>query len=520
MFFYIQKIIQNLNFKTSHKIFSMKIIFSVIIFFHFFVFGNGHFYQNSTDCLSNCSLCNSGFRLDFSGNCTCGVSNCDICSADEDNNSICYSCSRYFSLQNSDYTGCKSCYLDDCTNCSLNSQSLPDCLTCIKGYYLQNNTCVPCSDVITGCSNCRFNDTSLICESCVGYGSDGEYFSNGTNCIKCGSTENTKKCVSCYNLIYEYVGNSDPFCNCEQGYQLINGICQICSLFVPNCEICGENGKYCHKCYENYYSHDVTSRSSNCSKCKNDNCSFCPSGEPCLTCKSGYFLNNSDHTCILCSEVGIIQKHCIKPVCFQFVNNVNVQSCDQCQSGFVKFWEFYSNKEELCVNCSENLPNCFECLKIDDGFSCSKCLSCQSIHGNLCSRCNATHCLSCNSSYFYLLANLEATQTCSDCANTEIMSLVLLNETTYCLKKNKTTILNFTSLDNTISFNVSCAVNPSRILFIYGPKIYVQNLSNFQNDVLRKLGSKQVHNIPSTSETQWGWVFEAEFTIHPLSLLE
>ena len=435
----------------------------------------------------------------------------------------------------------------------MNSQGLSYCLNCTDGYFSQNGKCVNCSDAISGCQACYMNGTSLQCAKCAIYGNYeayGQYFSNGTQCIKCGSDDNTKNCNSCYNYDYKYDGKSDPYCYCNGGYGRINGTCQTCSLFTSNCQSCDNNGGNCNTCNENYYLRLNSSNSSsslgNCTQCNSPNCSSCSSANDCHSCKSGYFRNYSyyNSTCVLCSDLGSIQKNCASPSCQQSFNNVTnltsiVQGCSVCESGFG--WNSNSGKEQ-CTNCSEILPNCLSCyidyfsssftcnkckegsfLKLENNntWTCTKncsdthatvnysnntqnCLPCEIVHGNFCSSCNTTQCLSCNSSYGYLLANLEEKQSCSECKNTDIESLLSLNNKTYCLRKTKTTMENFTiGGNNTIFFNVSCEVNPSRILFVYGPKIYVQNLNNLQNDVLVKVGSKNVTNITSTADTQW-----------------
>ncbi len=539
---------KNLNSKTSFLlILPMKIKISFFlfatIFFHLLLFNNAYYYDdncNMTNGLGNCTLCNSGFRLDSSGHCTCGVSNCDNCSADSSNNSICLSCSRYFGLQDSDSTSCKSCYLDDCSNCSLNSQGFPYCLNCTEGYLLQNNKCVNCSDAIPGCDTCLMNGTCAICDD--GYGNRSNYYFNGTKCVKCGSDEKTKNCRYCGNHYFKAYGYYDEGCFiCQDGYGIINGICQNCSSYDPNCRSCDSNRcKFCYQGYELLNASTATTNSTRCVACIDPNCSECRSDDSCSYCKSGYFRTDSlyNSSCSLCSEAGIIRNNCLKPECYQYAASSPIdQYCSECKFGFFDFLGV--NKDHVCVNCSEARSNCLQCeiyytvngqdisctqckegyylrLEQDDTWTCTQncnathlpyfsnnsCISCQFFYGNFCGSCNNTHCLSCNSSLVYLLTISESKESCSDCTNTDFESLLNLNNKTYCSRKTKPILSNFTRSNNSPSLNVSCGVNPSRILFVYGPKVYTQNF-NLLNDVLVKVGSKNVTNVPSTADTQW-----------------
>ena len=340
-------------------------------FLHLLVFSNGfdHYANcNITDNLGNCNLCNSGFRRDSAGDCICGVSNCLMCSADQSNSSICSICAIYFGSQDSDSASCKSCYLDKCINCSLNSQGLPICLECFAGSYLQNGTCVSCSDSISDCALCAMNGTSLKCIACL---NTADHYSNGTQCIKCGSdtgNEGLKNCKQCYNYFY---GNYDPYClTCQDGYGTVNGTCQSCSSLISNCTNCVSDTS-CTSCADNF-SLQYVSGTSKCYQCNNPNitnCSYCPS-TTCKTCKPGYYKNSSNinNTCILCSDVGTILKNCLAPICQTSTNFTTndkyiMQDCDVCQSGFdMKSIDagYYIKNE--CVNCSESLSNCLKCF--------------------------------------------------------------------------------------------------------------------------------------------------------------
>lgn len=481
-----------------------------------------------------CSQCYPGDTL-FSGNCTCMIPNCDSCSVDSSNNTICGRCSAFFGPQDgSDNSTCYSCYIDGCWNCSLNSLNQPTCHNCSGGYFLQNNKCAQCSDVIPNCQNCVSANGSVVCLGC---NADymGRYYSNGTNCIACGSDSLSQNCQRCENYgKSDYsTGFSSGSCEmCQDGYAY-NNITYFCSnsCNISNCKYCSTYSSSCVQCNDGY-SWDYPTQS--CVFCNISNCSYCYGGS-CYNCVSGFFTNQSGK-CFPCNGTAI--SNCLSSHCG---NNSNQnQTCSKCNVDYTLSQDYQS-----CVKCSNLLSNCLRCdstyiyndllgqsyytsicSKCDTGYhlqymndnltyvctqNCSSkhiyndtlqmCVPCTDLFGPGCSSCNSTQCLTCESNYYKLLLP-EANLTCSQCSN-QSESIVNSSNVSLCSRKENIHFQNFTTINNSKSAfaNLTCAVASSKAFFAYGPADNLQSIT--LAIVQAKVGSSKNITIPSTADTNW-----------------
>ena len=524
----------------------------LIFILSYVLFSLSYAYPQNCDYSSDgyyCNQCLPGYYNDSTGNCTCNIPNCDNCTLDGNNNTICQNCSLYFGIQSSDASSCKSCYIDGCSNCSLDSQGQPICYNCSESYYFDNGKCLSCSDTISGCWYCN---GSKSCTTCI-----EKFYWNGSECIECGSDDKSAHCMVCYNDNWD----GSVYCGyCKYPYFLDvsygDSLCtSSCDTLIPNCEEC-ENSYKCYTCQSGYNNNHTTNK---CEQtCQNiTNCSYCPGGgDQCTICKPGYFMNfnissyNSSNgtnfystptgNCILCSDISAVQKNCAKPSChmetYAYSGSYDFkQTCDKCNDGYTK------SNTLGCYNCSDQLANCEICGEDYDSNgvhpSCSKCksgyylqyldnnatsicvqscnnktvlnnfiscLNCSEIYGDFCGTCNSSQCLTCNASSIYLLLNMEKNKACSSCSDNNEYK-VMMNNQTLCLRTTMPTLLSFNNTNNSsktnITFNISCGVNPFKIYFVYGPASLVQTLT--LTDVSSKVGNKNTTNIPSTSDNGW-----------------
>lgn len=482
---------------------------------------------------STCFECNSGYSL-VSGNCSCMIPNCEWCTVDNSNSTVCGQCSDYFGPKNTDNSTCYSCYLDGCFNCSLDANSLPICNNCSEGYYLKNNKCVLCSDVISGCKACNLTNGNLQCVRCnIEY--QTAYYSNGTNCVDCGSDTLSKGCQGCGNYEEYENKNYTGYCRqCQEGYAFTN-ITNFCSSLcnISNCKVCSRYSTYCNECNDGYGWDSVTQ---SCIFCNNSNCSACNKAGYCYNCLQGYFTNGTGQ-CVSCLDYGTAPANCETPYC---TNNSNVMysSCLSCNVGYILSEE---TSPYSCLKCSNLISNCStceysynendhqshpSCSKCDSGFylqyltdnltyACAKncsskhifndtlkmCVPCSELFGSNCSSCNTTQCLTCDSSY-YVFVTPETNSTCSKCTN-QGETIVNVSNVQLCSRKANAYIQNFTTVNNSKSalVNATCGIASSKAFFAYGPATSIQTIT--LEMVQAKVGTVKNTNIPSTSDTNW-----------------
>ena len=290
-------------------------------------------------------------------------------------------CSNYI-------TKCTSCISrNNCTLCDQNYYMMGDdrsiCVNNIinnfreyysepgPAYYLCDTHfpyCLYCQNKNT-CDDCKNNYIFLRGEKneCFSFEQDKTYLENGNYypcydpfplCDLCKSKGSCYKCMKDYYLIYDEKNNL----KCEdidinKYYQNENGIYELCSKAINNCDEC-DNSTMCNKCKKNYYivKDDRTS-------CRNDldlrkyytedegisyfpcnevleQCNFCSNKSVCEQCLNNfYFYKDIKNKCF---NLGNLEKFYKKENAY-YPCNESISSCDKCAN------------ENTCYECNNNL---------------------------------------------------------------------------------------------------------------------------------------------------------------------
>lgn len=159
---------------------------------------------------------------------------------------------------------------------------------------------------------------------------------------------------------------------------------------VSNCFYCALNSTQCSFCFAPWgvSSNGQCYTSSGCPS----NCQVCSNQSTCVTCNSGYTLNNNG-VCTLCQITGCVT-----------CNQQNV--CAGCSSGYTL------TQNGFCISCS--VANCQKCS------SANYCQTCNSVNGTqLTPSPNGGSCFSCNTSRTNMgnCLSCNATDSCGLCQN-------------------------------------------------------------------------------------------------------
>ena len=397
----------------------------------------------------------------------------------------------------------KKCGHYDVANCK---ECDPEkCIECIGGYFpaFAGLECTRCDDDKNGgqkgcegsCDGSRYSETHFVlCDKCK----SGYYSENGIctqcsiaspNCAICsyeaseGSTQKIYKCHECINNDYR-VSDIDGKCRtcplplhclkcrfipgtrnveclqCENGYYLSNGVCNLCydqpksisggtcySYYCPgssnhnNFRYCSCSGNYvlthqntCIPCPTNFCEDcRYDQNNAKCYRCSDNYalspqnmCTHCPSN-----CKSCYYDQN-ELKCTSCEEsFGLLNYRCsscgehCKSCNFPYNNNTAI--CTECKDSYIltdkqicellsipehcnnyQKKRFNNRDEVICTSCSY-----YYTLDGDN----NRCLSCPSY----CTRChfdnsNNFYCDNCASDYV-----LNTNQLCEPCASNAII---------------------------------------------------------------------------------------------------
>lgn len=126
----------------------------------------------------SCSACSNGYYLLNSTcfSCASSISYCMTCLFDQNKRLTCTSCASnlLFLANNTCLANCTRGGYSLCSSCeivSLATNSMT-CSDCKSGYYLDSTikNCLPCSKVLSGCSQCSINsssDGSIACLGCT-----------------------------------------------------------------------------------------------------------------------------------------------------------------------------------------------------------------------------------------------------------------------------------------------------------------------------------------------------------------
>ncbi|CAK87684.1 unnamed protein product (macronuclear) [Paramecium tetraurelia] len=249
---------------------------------------------------------------------------------------ICYTCLTGYLLA-ADDSYCENCQqqIPNCMKCSTNERSRNfQCVDCNNGYYLtqDSKSCQPCNNGSNNFRRCESLTHPTQCS--VGY----LLFQNS----------NSYTCVlnthSCYTI-----DNIQGQCkDCNFGFNLVldtslqMSVCKNCTENIKNCITCDvDNSRQliCKECIDGYYGNLCVQCTSNCKKCLNES--------QCLTCSSGYYLDDSNK-CQSC-EVSFCMECTKLKECARCENNYGLSEsiCKPCLSG--------------CQNCDGNLEKCNVC---------------------------------------------------------------------------------------------------------------------------------------------------------------
>ena len=319
-----------------------------------------------------CDICDNGYYLAVNGKCA-EVNYC-LKSVEYGR---CEECIEGYYLTGTGYKA--TCTITD--NCSLADKDTGLCLQCIEGYYI---------DYKDGKCKSNKNDDEYkyckivdeICIECV----NGYYLGEDSKCT------NTKGCIESENGI----------CNsCLNNYYY--GLDKKCSL-VEHC-IYSLNENECLECEDNYC---YNQRTKSCFLGENQfkNCKSANYlSTKCYSCKSDFYLNQTDNLCYSNKEKGDFYK------CE--ITNYNSKNCFRCIKGYYLGYKYnkcsiingceYSEDEERCIECNEyycldmKIGKCeynddisneekkfyYRCNKTnDDGNACEICLDGFSLNEN------------------------------------------------------------------------------------------------------------------------------------------
>ena len=293
-----------------------------------------------------------------------GCSNCtyEVQETETEGNFMCLECKSNEYLLTEKGT-CEKCKFENCEICHYNKDNNVECDTCKYSYYKNSEgKCKSCRYItINGkqCKVCSDDDKDYDKDSCgcpYGYTVDDKSL-----CIKCSPGCSTcqfnsdKKGTDCLYCEYRYILNPDKECiYCGNG-------CNYCTLDdenKPQCLTC--NSGYF---LDNYVCHDCPR---GCSKCNSD--------EKCSQCNSYYFLLNSEKSCKECSE---ISEGC--EICDFNSENVGDEEeekgeCLKCNYDYA----YIENTHKCVTNWDSNDVYLYGCLRakfLDGKYECLECKS-------------------------------------------------------------------------------------------------------------------------------------------------
>lgn len=204
-------------------------------------------------------------------------------------------------------------------------------------------------------------------------------------------------CTTCIN---------STFCSqCNLGYQLSNGTCQLIPCTIAGCSLCHSNGT-CLLCADPYSIYNSTSAS--CVRwCPIPNCQLCREGsEKCERCSDGFALYLLTDSCIFSPILNCLQIFDWRDV--EFV-------CSLCIDSFLPA---KNQIECLPIQCS-TMENCLYC---SNSSVCTHCQAGYTLFNNSCvhNPCNLSNCLACNQqgscvrsvSSYYIMSSQLVAKTC------------------------------------------------------------------------------------------------------------
>ena len=370
--------------------------------------------ENCDECLNSttCSKCLNNFYFNVSNNICINCSNvsypdqfisgqfCQLCSAAIEN---CISCD--------DENKCSLCKEGFSLSVDKKCEQLQDLCTSQSSVIL-NSKCVNCSDIIENCDEC----------------------SNSTFCTKCLN-----------NFYFNIIDNSCINCSNESypDHYISGQFCQVCSAALENCLKCNGNenecsickdgfslsvDKKCHRLVDSCNSSSLVLINSECVNCSDliENCDECSNSTTCTQCKSNYYFNILDNSCINCTSqtyanMFISGQFC--QLCSEALENCitcegNENQCTSCTDGFVLSddkkchscehnGEMFLDSSNNCISCSSVFPDCKICNI--SSYTCEKCQEYQYLDIR-------NSCTPCNSPEFYKQGSFDGSGKCYSCS--------------------------------------------------------------------------------------------------------
>ncbi|CAD8207029.1 unnamed protein product [Paramecium pentaurelia] len=237
-------------------------------------------------------------------------------------------------------------------------------IQCQNNYYLYNGACVAVPTTAT-CYTISSSNGST-CQQCL-----PGYTLYGNTCQTCATSKN-QNCLTCT----ANGDNSGLQCtSCQSGYVIdsTNNVCVACSSGCTKCTLIAatqntQQSTSCSNCNDGNYLDNITGR---CFACPYD-CKTCDSRYTCSTCKDGYYLKQSQTTLNA-------KQYTFKP-CYPCQSNCatctgpNGNVCLSCSSGYVMQNGGCVNLQQTILN-DQNKYNYANCYQLDPNNS--GCLNCQ-----------------------------------------------------------------------------------------------------------------------------------------------
>ncbi|CAD8106436.1 unnamed protein product [Paramecium primaurelia] len=247
-------------------------------------------------------------------------------------------------------------------------------LYCLPGWIILNGVCV---NMPNGCLTYQLNkdQNAYICGSCdSGFTLIAGVCVENQQCVTYSSTRYVKNlnCLTCT----ANGDNSGLQCtSCQSGYVIdsTNNVCVACSSGCTKCTLIAatqntQQSTSCSNCNDGNYLDNITGR---CFACPYD-CKTCDTRYTCSTCKDGYYLKQSQTTLNA-------KQYTFKP-CYPCQSNCatctgpNGNVCLSCSSGYVMQNGGCVNLQQTILN-DQNKYNYANCYQLDPNNS--GCLNCQ-----------------------------------------------------------------------------------------------------------------------------------------------
>ncbi|CAK69128.1 unnamed protein product (macronuclear) [Paramecium tetraurelia] len=212
-------------------------------------------------------------------------------------------------------------------------------IQCQNNYYLYNGTCVPVPTTATCYTISAQNGSN--CQQCL-----PGYTLFGSTCQTCATSKN-QNCVQC-NANADQTGLQCT--QCQNGYVIdsTNNVCVACISGCTKCTLIAATqntaqSTLCSACNDGNYLDNTTGR---CFACPYD-CKTCDTKFTCTTCKDGFYLKQSQTTFNA-------KQYTFKP-CYPCQSNcatcsANGNVCLTCSSGYVL-------QNGGCVNLQQSIVN-------------------------------------------------------------------------------------------------------------------------------------------------------------------